>query len=264
MLPDRWQRFDEWYNFKSIVPGIRVLATLDESTYTGGVHGENHPIAWYQQLGCGRSWYTALGHTVESFREPLFLQHLLGGLQYAMGNGQGCATLPANVTGFTALLHDHRTVALTWNTGAEEIGDQFIVERSKDQSAFLVVGTKNAIGSPSFYHFQDSPPTNGPYFYRLRLADRQGRFRYSQTLPVTVGGGSRLRLSPNPARGLVHVSTGTGGSEKLTVRIVDSRGHLAYARDHFGPDFQLDLSRLPSGVYLIRVGEETRQVLLAK
>jgi uncharacterized protein len=93
MLPDRWQRFDEWYNFKSIQPGIRVLATLDETTYQGGSHGTNHPIAWYHEMGCGRSWYTALGHTSASYTEPLFLQHLLGGIKYAIGNGQVCPTL---------------------------------------------------------------------------------------------------------------------------------------------------------------------------
>jgi type 1 glutamine amidotransferase len=87
-LPERWERFDEWYNFKNIMPGIRVLASLDETTYTGGKHGANHPIAWYHDVDGGRSWYTALGHTKESYYEPLFLQHLLGGIKYAMGRTQ--------------------------------------------------------------------------------------------------------------------------------------------------------------------------------
>ena len=37
----------------------------------------------------GRAWYTAGGHTAESYREPLFLQHLLGGIQYAAGQVAG-------------------------------------------------------------------------------------------------------------------------------------------------------------------------------
>lgn len=84
-LPDRWERFDEWYNYKSIMPGINVLASLDESTYQGGKNGENHPIAWYHQVGQGRAFYTGLGHTKESYSEPLFLRHLQGGIRYAMG-----------------------------------------------------------------------------------------------------------------------------------------------------------------------------------
>jgi cytochrome c len=85
-LPKRWSRIDEWYNFIENPRGkVRVLATLDESTYQGGTMGEDHPISWAKAAGKGRLWYTALGHTKESYSEPLFLQHLLGGIQAAAG-----------------------------------------------------------------------------------------------------------------------------------------------------------------------------------
>lgn len=84
-LPDTWARTDEWYNFKNIQPSITVLATLDESTYTGGTNGATHPIAWHHAFDGGRAFYTAGGHTRESYREPLFLRHILGGIQYAVG-----------------------------------------------------------------------------------------------------------------------------------------------------------------------------------
>jgi type 1 glutamine amidotransferase len=87
-LPDAWSRTDEWYNFRNIQPTITVLATLDETTYIGGTNGTNHPIAWYHSYDGGRAFYTAGGHTAESYREPLFLRHLLGGIQYAIGQPQ--------------------------------------------------------------------------------------------------------------------------------------------------------------------------------
>ena len=80
-----WHRVDELYNFKKIYPEINVVMTVDESTYEGGTNGDHHPMSWYHEYDGGRSFYTALGHTEESFSEPLFLQHLLGGLQYAIG-----------------------------------------------------------------------------------------------------------------------------------------------------------------------------------
>jgi type 1 glutamine amidotransferase len=88
-LPDLWVRTDEWYNFRTNpreTPDIRVLASLDESTYSGGSMGD-HPIAWCHTYQGGRAWYTAGGHTRESYSEPLFLAHLLGGIEYAAGNG---------------------------------------------------------------------------------------------------------------------------------------------------------------------------------
>jgi type 1 glutamine amidotransferase len=85
-LPERWQRTDEWYDVRRNPRGqVRVLLRLDESTYQGGGMGTDHPIAWCHEYDGGRSWYTALGHTPESYREPLFLGHLLGGIRYAAG-----------------------------------------------------------------------------------------------------------------------------------------------------------------------------------
>ncbi len=85
-LPRRWSRTDEWYNFIASPRGrVRVLASLDEKTYDGGTMGDDHPIVWCKQVGKGRVWYTALGHTEESFSEPLFLKHLSGGIQFAAG-----------------------------------------------------------------------------------------------------------------------------------------------------------------------------------
>src|SRR5215471_7320233 len=47
--------------------------------------GADHPIAWYHTYDGGRAWYSAMGHTSESYSKPLFLAHLWGGVIYAMG-----------------------------------------------------------------------------------------------------------------------------------------------------------------------------------
>ena len=86
MLPPLWTRTDEWYNFASNPRGsVHVLATVDEHTYDpgDGAMGADHPIAWWHDYDGGRAWYTALGHTDESYAEPLFRAHLLGGIIYA-------------------------------------------------------------------------------------------------------------------------------------------------------------------------------------
>lgn len=87
-LPAEWKRFDEWYNYKYIAKGLHVLITIDEKSYTGGENGDNHPMAWYHQYDGGRAFYTELGHTDESYADPLYLQHLLGGIKYAMGQSK--------------------------------------------------------------------------------------------------------------------------------------------------------------------------------
>ncbi|MBX6752143.1 MAG: ThuA domain-containing protein [Micromonosporaceae bacterium] len=85
-LPERWEHVDEWYNFRTNPrPHVRVLLTVDEATYRGGRMGADHPIAWCRPYGRGRSFYTALGHTVESYADPAVRAHLAGGLRWAAG-----------------------------------------------------------------------------------------------------------------------------------------------------------------------------------
>jgi type 1 glutamine amidotransferase len=82
-LPNAWVRTDEWYDFRANPrPNIRVLATVDESTYTGGLMGKDHPIIWCHEFGGGRSWYTAMGHTAESYADPLFMRSLTQGIDW--------------------------------------------------------------------------------------------------------------------------------------------------------------------------------------
>jgi cytochrome c len=88
-LPARWTRTEEWYGWLTSprANGVRVLATVDESTYQprDWAMGADHPIAWEHELDGGRAWYTENGHTAESYADPLYLGHLLGGIRYALG-----------------------------------------------------------------------------------------------------------------------------------------------------------------------------------
>ena len=84
-LKDTWVRNDEWYNYKNINPDMNVLIYLDETSYEGGTNGDNHPIAWYYEFDGGRVFYTGGGHTKESYDEPDFQKHLIGGINYCLG-----------------------------------------------------------------------------------------------------------------------------------------------------------------------------------
>jgi type 1 glutamine amidotransferase len=96
-LPLTWSHADQWPNFKSPLDAkVHVVAAVDESTYSGGNMGANHPIAWCQYFEGGRSFYTALGSTKEDYSDPLFLIHLLGGICFA-ANTDGVAPPGATV-----------------------------------------------------------------------------------------------------------------------------------------------------------------------
>ncbi|MBK8490786.1 MAG: ThuA domain-containing protein [Saprospirales bacterium] len=88
-LDSTWRHTDEWFNLINLSPDLNVLITLDESTCAGGKMGNYHPVSWYHEFDGGRTFFTALGHTPESYSDPAFLQHLNGGLKYAVGDNKG-------------------------------------------------------------------------------------------------------------------------------------------------------------------------------
>ena len=83
-LAPTWSRWDEWYNYRDVQPDLHVILSLDEKSYEGGNMNGKHPISWYHEYDGGKAFYTGLGHTDSSYIEKPFLEHLLGGIQYAM------------------------------------------------------------------------------------------------------------------------------------------------------------------------------------
>ena len=86
-LPASWVRSEaEWYNFN---PNPRtnshILVVLNEPPGTTVGMGADHPMSWCKPYDGGRSWYTGMGHNNEAYSEPLFRQHVLGGIRWALG-----------------------------------------------------------------------------------------------------------------------------------------------------------------------------------
>ena len=106
-LGQTWVRTDEWYNFLANPrPNVRVLSTLDESSYSGGTMGADHPFTWCQAFQGGRSFYTGNGHNQSTYSEPLFRALILGGIRYAAGRAKADCRPE---TGYTALYNGSTT-----------------------------------------------------------------------------------------------------------------------------------------------------------
>jgi len=93
-LPLPW--LDELFQFEPPYARekVRVLVSLDlsETADKGQRPDKDYPLAWIQTCGKGRSFYSALGHNKNAFRDPTFLRFLQDGVQFALGD------LPADTT----------------------------------------------------------------------------------------------------------------------------------------------------------------------
>ena len=82
-LPRTVERTDEWYYFGDYDPVSKVLVTLDPASI-GEQDTNPNPVAWTREINQGRIFYTAMGHTTESYSEPFFLRHVAQGLDWVL------------------------------------------------------------------------------------------------------------------------------------------------------------------------------------
>jgi type 1 glutamine amidotransferase len=95
--PEAFVHEDEWYSFERSArePGVRVLASLDESSYAPrellrDIAMGDHPIVWSHCAGRGRVFYSALGHAAATYERPEHARMLEGAIAWAAGLEGGC------------------------------------------------------------------------------------------------------------------------------------------------------------------------------
>ena len=98
-VPAKWEREDECYFGKELYPGMKVLMVHDLSslqtdqsellTKNKGPFEDYYPAVWYQQFEGGNIWITTLGHSKESYKDPVYKNHLLQGIKYIADQYKG-------------------------------------------------------------------------------------------------------------------------------------------------------------------------------
>jgi type 1 glutamine amidotransferase len=88
-LPNPWARVDEWMRFTkwgqwSVKPGFQILARRAS---------DQQPIVWVREHDNYRSFYTGIGHDAAVFQDPAVVQHVTGGLLWAVRR-EHCLAFP--------------------------------------------------------------------------------------------------------------------------------------------------------------------------
>ncbi len=79
-LGGRFTIDEEFYTFRENPrPRVHVLLRLDAASVGGS---GDYPLAWTQSYGSGRSYYNALGHFPETWRDPRFQRQVVGAIQW--------------------------------------------------------------------------------------------------------------------------------------------------------------------------------------
>jgi Secretion system C-terminal sorting domain len=158
---------------------------------------------------------------------------------------------------------------LNWQTGIELNVAKMMIERSSDQQNWKVIGTVAPQGSHSTYQWEDAAPLPVAY-YRLKTQDLDGTVRYSYSVAISRKGAGVVVAStyPNPVQDILLVNVEAGEEAEILFQIFDLQGRIVAQQNALVTDgsnqVQMDMGRLASGVYLLKMAGESEAIRLVK
>lgn len=171
--------------------------------------------------------------------------------------------LPVELLYFNAMPADPDGVGLYWSTATENGNDHFDVERSRGGVVFERIGQVEGHGTTQTqqeYVFFDAFPYTGINYYRLKQVDMDGGHTYSDVRSIAIGGSQPLVVYPNPAHDLVTIA-GLDPASSDALAVFDEAGQQVPLPPDTFINGHMDVSTLPRGVYIVRIGSQTARII---
>lgn len=263
----------------------QVLQSTDPVQVNGTLRSINQVLTFSSPVtftGTLRLYFDPAGLNGNA-AEGLKLTYLSAGTWYPSGNGEVNTTgnyieealnaksfegltasafytlLPVRLLSFTARRESGNTVLLRWQTAEEHNNSHFTVERSSDGRGYTAIGTVPAAAAtgPALYTFTDPQPLSSTGFYRLRQHDRDGNQQLCGVQRVPgIGAAQTAALYPNPVTGQGFTLDLKNTIEKpLTYTISNASGQLIRSGRITSPQQWLGTGNLPTGTYLLQLGD---------
>ncbi len=196
-----------------------------------------------------------LGYTLDLVRNERFQ-----GVTPDIGPQESGLTLPTTLGDFAAVVTGKAAVTLSWDTQLESATDRFYIERKSPERNWAEVGQVTAAGlsrSVLDYQFIDDYAPVGQLHYRLRMADLNGDYTYSPIRTVELAADKiNLRWLDRRTATVLMPDGSEFASAECSFTTIDGR-HLPLTVN--GNELSFSQS-LPSGVYLLTVGNEAVKV----
>jgi hypothetical protein len=139
--------------------------------------------------------------------------------------------LPVELTTFTGYNNGNINV-LNWTTASELNTLKFEVEKSIDAITFEYIGERPAAGNsntPRSYTLNDVHPVIGNNYYRLKMIDKDGKYKYSDIIIIKVNELSQttdgiVSIYPNPTKGELNIVYQAGVEQKVNLHVFNTLG----------------------------------------
>ena len=180
---------------------------------------------------------------------------------FTLASANALNPLPITLLNFTAARCDDN-VCLQWSTENEKNASHFEIERANGDNDFKLTGSVNANNNlaTNQYTFSDKTPGAGANFYRLKIIDADGSFRYSKVLPVIFNSLTSTLLYPNPARDEIKILS---SKNIISIEISDLSGRLMKTMAPNSTN-RYNIGELKKGLYIVKISGDDNTIISKK
>jgi PQQ-dependent dehydrogenase (s-GDH family) len=160
--------------------------------------------------------------------------------------------------------YSNQTVYLQWKTESESNTSHFIIERSANGQNFLPVGKVNAMGNTTkitYYSFNDDNLSVDLFpnaYYRLKMVDVNGEFKYSGTINIGLPDlMETITISPNPVVNGLNAAVNSNHAGRGVWKIIDNAGRVIMSGNATlkkgTNNILIDINQLSAGAYYLHI-----------
>ena len=168
--------------------------------------------------------------------------------QFAIGGPIGA--LPVSLISFNGSLQNGQ-VKLFWKTENEINVSQYMIEKSTDARTYNNIGNVAALNASSNnYNYTDATSLAGVAYYRLKIIDRDGSFKYSNIIALNNKKPGVLSIFPNPVNSSIFITHDKAlAGAKIEVYAMDGRKVMGATATTGATQTSVNAASLPAGQY---------------
>ncbi len=178
-------------------------------------------------------------------------------------------TLPVKLSSFN-VYKKGTTNQIDWTVSQEINALSFAVQRSANGKDFTTIGTLPSPGNKTNYSYIDNKPLHSINYYRLKMIDADGKFRFSPVKSVNNKTHLSISIYPNPVKENLAVNLYSDMDAAVMLNISTVGGNLVMQKRIVSIDGnntnQINIASLAKGNYLLTatLGDEKQVIKFEK
>lgn len=173
--------------------------------------------------------------------------------------------LPVELVSFTAMCQKNNSTLLQWKTASEVNADKFDVQKSTNGVDYVSIATVPAqYPYGGEYAYTDNSKNTGIVYYRLKMTDKDGSFKYSSITDVDFNKCNNIRTQLYAYGRDIMINIQANNSQKIYLMLYDALGRVMLQKElevqEGANNFQIP-ANIAQSIYFAKLSDERGNVI---